>query len=68
MKELFIEAHEELIAEYLDAHPNATDAEAYERTADGAYERMRDKYADMVDAAKDRAKAEGNWPPKAVRG
>lgn len=64
MKELFIEAHEELIAEYLEAHPNATEAEAYDATADHAYESMRDKYADMVDAAKDRAKSEGNWPPK----
>ena len=63
-KELFIEAHEELIEQYLLDHPDATWDEAYEKTADGAYDRMRDKFADMVDAAKMRAKDEGNWPPK----
>lgn len=52
MKELFIQAHEELIAEYLEEHPEATEAEAYETTADAASERMRDKYADMVDSAR----------------
>lgn len=52
MKELFIQAHEELIAEYLEEHPEATEAEAYEATADAASERMRDKYADMVDSAR----------------
>lgn len=64
MKELFIQAHEELIAEYMEKHPNASESEAYEVTSDAAYDRMKDKYADMVDAAKDRAKAEGNWPPR----
>ena len=64
MKELFIEAHEELIAEYLEAHPNATEAQAYDACADGAYDRMRDKYADMADMAVMRAKDSGNWPPK----
>lgn len=68
MKELFIDAHEELIAEYLERHPNATEHQAYEATADSAYDRYRDKFADMVDHAKDRAKAEGNWPPKHLRG
>jgi hypothetical protein len=48
-KELFIQAHEELIEKYLERHPNATEAEAYDKTADGAYARMTDKYADMVD-------------------
>ena len=65
-KEIFIAAHEELIAEYLDAHPEATESEAYDKTADAAGERYRDKYADMVDRAKQRAKDEGNWPPKPV--
>lgn len=55
-KELYIAAHEELIAEYLEAHPNATEAEAYERTADQAMDRMRDKYADMIDDARQRRK------------
>jgi hypothetical protein len=58
MKDLFMAAHEELIELYLEAHPEADWSEAYEATADGAYERMRDKFADMVDAAHDRAKDE----------
>ncbi len=56
MKELFIEAHEELVSEYLEAHPAAPEAEAYAATADDAYLRMQDKYADMIDAARDRMK------------
>ena len=52
MKELFIQAHEELIEEYLEKHPNATEAEAYDATADAAYGRMRDKYADMADSVR----------------
>lgn len=48
-REHFTAAHEELIAEYLETHPEATDAEAYEATADGAYDRMTDNLADMAD-------------------
>ena len=55
-KELFMAAHEEVIAEYLEANPGATEDEAYDVTADAAYLRMQDKYADMIDAARDRAK------------
>lgn len=57
-KELFMAAHEELIERYLERHPNATEAEAYEKTADGAYDRYRDNYADMIDRARQRAKDE----------
>ena len=56
MKELYIEAHEELIEKYLERHPGTTEAEAYEKTADRAYDRMVDKYADMIDAVRQRAK------------
>lgn len=56
MKELFIQAHEELIAEYLEKHPHCSEHDAYDRTADAAGERMRDKYADLVDAARQRKK------------
>lgn len=63
-KELFIAAHEELVEQYLLDHPDADWNEAYEKTADGAYDRMRDKFADMVDGAKQRAKDEGNWSPR----
>ena len=55
-KELFIDAHEELIDEYLEAHPNATEQQAYDATADAAYGRMTDRLGDMADAAHDRAK------------
>lgn len=51
MKELWIAAHDELIAEYLDAHPDATEQEAERATEDAAYTRMQDKYADMIDRA-----------------
>ena len=37
---------------------------AYEATADAANDHYRDKYADLVDAAKQRAKDAGNWPLK----
>lgn len=57
-KEIYIAAHEELIGEYLERHPNATEAQAYDITADAAYDRYRDKYADMVDRARQRAKDE----------
>ena len=55
-KEMFIQAHEELIAEYLEAHPDASESEASDKTADAAWERTRDRYADMIDAARDRRK------------
>ena len=55
-KDLFMTAHEELIEQYLNDHPEASDAEAYEATADGAYDRYRDKLGGMIDAARDRAK------------
>ena len=57
-KELFIAAHEELIEKYLERHPNATEAEAYEKTADRAYDRMTDNLADMADRLRQRAKDE----------
>jgi hypothetical protein len=57
-KELFIDAHEQLIERYLEDHPEATEAEAYDRTADRAYDRMIDNLADMADAARQRAKDE----------
>lgn len=56
MKKLFIAAHEELVEQYLLDHPEADWSEAYEKTADATYDRYRDKFADMVDAARQRAK------------
>ena len=56
MKDFYIAAHEELIENYLERYPNATEAEAYDKTADAAYDRMVDKLADAVDTARQRAK------------
>jgi hypothetical protein len=56
-KDLYIRAHERLVEEYLEAHPEADWTEAYERTADAAYQRMRDDFAAMVDAAQDALKS-----------
>lgn len=55
-KELFMAAHEQLVAEYLDKHPNATWNQAYEATADGAYEHMRESLADRIDTLRQREK------------
>ena len=60
-KDIYIMAHEELIQEYLEKHPNASEDEAYDKTADAAYDRYRDKYADMADTYKQRLKDEGKW-------
>lgn len=57
-------AHDELIEKFLLDNPDADWSEAYEKTADGAYDHMRDKFADMVDSAKQRAKDAGEWPPR----
>ena len=48
-KELFMAAHEQLIEEYLEKHPEANEHEAYEKTADHAYGRMSDNLADRID-------------------
>lgn len=57
-KEIYIAAHEELTEQYLQTHQDADWNEAYEKCADGAYDRYRDKFADMVDGARQRAKDE----------
>lgn len=53
-KELYIAAHEAEVEAYLEAHPDADWSEAYEATADRAYNRMREDLADRADALKDR--------------
>ena len=58
-KDDFIRAHEREVAEYLDRHPNAKWADAYDRTADRARNRMRDDLADQADALRQRRKDEG---------
>lgn len=56
-KEMFIVAHEQLIEEYLEEHPDATWSEAYQVCGEKAYEKMRDMYADAADALKNAAKS-----------
>ena len=58
-KELFIAAHEELIERYLERHPNATEAQAYDATADHAYDHMVDRLADQADRLRKQAREEG---------
>lgn len=58
MKELFIAAHEELIERYLERHPEATEAQAYEATADRAYDQMVDNLADRADRLRKIARGE----------
>ena len=64
MKDLYIAATEEIIEELMAESPDMTWEEAYEKSADLAGDRYREKFASMVDGAKDRAKSQGNWPPK----
>ena len=47
-KELYMAAHDELIAEEMDA-TGCDEATAYDRTADRAWDRMADKLADLAD-------------------
>lgn len=53
MKEIYISAHEEMMDEYMEQHPDTTKEEAYERTADAAWDRMNDKLAAIADSRKD---------------
>ena len=59
MKDLFMEAHEELAAEMLERHPFMDEAKAYDITADAALDRMIDRIADMTDRARMEAKDRG---------
>ncbi len=51
-KELYMAAHEAAIERYLEQHPDADEAEAYEATTDQAYHDMGERMADMADAAR----------------
>lgn len=52
-KELFMSAHEELIDEYLEDHPECDWNTAYELMSDRAWDRMTDRLADKVDHYRD---------------
>lgn len=52
-KDLWIAAHEELIEEYLEANPDATEAEAVEATVARVDDRYADNIGGMIDRARD---------------
>lgn len=54
-KDLFIATHEELIERYIEK-TGCDYATAYDATVDKAYNRYTDKYADMIDQARQRHK------------
>ncbi len=58
-KEAFLAAHEREVAEYMDRNPKASWTMAYERTADRAWDRMRDDRADAADRLRQAQKDEG---------
>lgn len=58
LRELFEEAHETLIEDYLAIYPGATRQEASEATSDQALANATDAYAARVDAISDAAKDE----------
>lgn len=51
-KELFIAAHEQLVEEYLEKYPDATEPQAYAATADAAWDRAADNLGNMIDRAR----------------
>ena len=55
-KEMFMDAHEQVMKEYIEAHPDADWGEAYNATADAAWVRMRENYADLIDRERDHRK------------
>ena len=57
-KELWIQAHDELIEEYLETNPDAKWSKAYNKCADFASERMADNFADLVDGYRKQLKEE----------
>jgi hypothetical protein len=56
LKDIFIEQHERLFGEYLDAHPEANEEDAYDATGGAAYDALGDHFADMADHYRDLAK------------
>ena len=58
-KEQYIEAHEELIAEFLELNPGLPWSVAHEATAEHVADRIADKYAAMVDSWPQQEEANG---------
>lgn len=51
-KELFMAAHERLISDYMEEHPKASFGDAADATADQAFDKAREDFADMIDHAR----------------
>jgi len=58
-KEQFIREHDALVEEYVSVYGEAHRHEAYDLLSDAAYDRARDHFADLADAARTRRKEEG---------
>ena len=57
-KDLYIQAHEDLISEAMERDPTLTWNRAYDTLADKAYDRAKDNLADMADNLRQRQKEE----------
>ena len=55
-KDLFQACHEELIEQYIEANPCATEAEAYDRTSDKATALAIERLFDVADTLRLQAK------------
>jgi hypothetical protein len=57
-KEIYMEEHDRLVAEAMEA--GMSESAAYETTADAAYAAMTERFADMVDQARERVLSEAD--------
>lgn len=55
-KDLWIQAHDELVEEYMEDNPSVSWTEAYDRCAEHASERMGDNLADQIDLLNDESR------------
>ncbi len=60
MKEFWIQAYEELVEEYLENHPGASEAQAEAFAEDGAQDRMADNIADICDRGRKESRENPN--------
>ena len=56
MKDIWLRAHEELVAEFLENHPGLSWTAAYEITAAMVDDRVKDHWADQIDQERMEAK------------
>ena len=67
-KEMWCNLYDKMVEEYCEEHPEEDERIVHETFWETHAEEIHTRYADtmgdLIDAAKQRAKAEGNWPPK----